>query len=72
MGGFAAEVIQLERVRCLECGATYAKPAAAGTVKSNPGCPRCGYLGWIATLLPSTARRRFGAHRPPRLIAQPR
>ena len=34
-------------VRCLECGAVYAKPAGAGTVRSNPGCPECGYLGWV-------------------------
>jgi hypothetical protein len=38
----------VERVRCLECGTTYAKPAGGGTVQENPGCPRCGYLGWIA------------------------
>ena len=36
------------RVRCLECGAVYAKPAGGGTVRSNPGCPDCGYLGWVA------------------------
>ena len=35
-------------VRCLECGAIYAKPAGGGTVRSNPGCPECGYLGWVA------------------------
>ena len=35
-------------VRCLECGALYAKPAGGGTVRSNPGCPECGYLGWVA------------------------
>ena len=34
-------------VRCLECGAIYAKPAGAGIVRSNPGCPECGYLGWV-------------------------
>jgi hypothetical protein len=33
-------------VRCLSCGATYAKPEGRGTVKTNPGCPECGYLGW--------------------------
>jgi hypothetical protein len=37
----------LTRVRCLECGGAYAKPAGGGTVTQNPGCPRCGYLGWI-------------------------
>jgi predicted nucleic acid-binding Zn-ribbon protein len=34
-------------VRCLECGAIYPKPAGGGTVRSNPGCPECGYLGWV-------------------------
>jgi hypothetical protein len=38
----------LESVRCLDCGATYAKPAAGGTVLENPGCPDCGYVGWVA------------------------
>jgi hypothetical protein len=38
----------LESVRCLECGAEYAKPAAGGTVRENPGCPDCGYVGWVA------------------------
>ncbi len=33
-------------VQCLACGSTYSKPEAGGTVKTNPGCPRCGYLGW--------------------------
>jgi predicted nucleic acid-binding Zn-ribbon protein len=35
------------RVRCLECGSAYAKPAKGGTVEQNPGCPNCGYIGWI-------------------------
>ena len=33
-------------VRCLACGAKYVKPDGRGTVKTNPGCPECGYLGW--------------------------
>ena len=37
----------LESVRCLECGAVYAKPTGGGTVRQNPGCPECGYVGWI-------------------------
>jgi predicted nucleic acid-binding Zn-ribbon protein len=37
----------LESVRCLECGAVYAKPAGGGTVRQNPGCPECGYVGWV-------------------------
>ena len=60
-----ANVIQLDRVRCLECGAKYAKPAHGGTVLENPGCPRCGYLGWIDTALPVSraSRRRFAVDR---------
>ena len=38
----------VERVRCLDCGNLYAKPSAGGTVEENPGCPHCGYIGWIA------------------------
>lgn len=37
----------LTRVRCLDCGHVYAKPSKGGTVEENPGCPRCGYVGWI-------------------------
>jgi hypothetical protein len=36
-------------VECLACGTTYAKPEGRGTVKTNPGCPECGYLGWSRT-----------------------
>ncbi|MES1247156.1 MAG: hypothetical protein ABUS54_05730 [Actinomycetota bacterium] len=39
----------LESVRCLECGEIYSKPAAGGTTEKNPGCPVCGYVGWIPT-----------------------
>jgi hypothetical protein len=38
----------LESVRCLSCGAVYAKPSEGGTVRENPGCPDCGYVGWAA------------------------
>jgi predicted nucleic acid-binding Zn-ribbon protein len=34
-------------VRCLGCGAVYAKPAGGGTAAANPGCPKCGYVGWV-------------------------
>ena len=40
-GGFA------ERVRCLECGQLYEKPSRGGISATNPGCPRCGYVGWV-------------------------
>jgi hypothetical protein len=40
----------LENVRCLECGAVYTKPADGGTVRENPGCPECGYVGWVTAV----------------------
>ncbi len=42
----------IESVRCLGCGAIYSKPARGGTVAANPGCPNCGYLGWLSLALP--------------------
>jgi predicted nucleic acid-binding Zn-ribbon protein len=36
----------LSSVRCLACGTVYPKPTLHGTAESNPGCPRCGYVGW--------------------------
>jgi ribosomal protein S27AE len=51
----ADNLIHLDRVRCLECGTTYVKPVDGGTVSENPGCPRCGYVGWI----PSGEFRKF-------------
>ena len=42
----------LESVRCLECGAVYSKPSDGGTVRENPGCPECGYVGWIVATRP--------------------
>ena len=50
-----------ESVRCLECGTVYAKPVRGGTARSNPGCPECGYVGWLAEHVPvrrGSARRR--------------
>jgi hypothetical protein len=47
------KVVEIERVRCLECGAAYTKPADGGTVTENPGCPRCGYVGWIRAAIPA-------------------
>ena len=58
----------LDSVRCLDCGAVYSKPSGGGTRKQNPGCPDCGYLGWISTavpLTPSFERRRSAADPPP-------
>ena len=55
-----------ESVRCLECGEVYAKPLAGGTVEQNPGCPLCGYVGWILlTLPPERASLRSVAGPPP-------
>jgi hypothetical protein len=34
-------------VVCLECGTAYGKPSGSGTSRRNPGCPACGYVGWI-------------------------
>jgi hypothetical protein len=50
----------IESVRCLGCGAIYAKPAGGGTVVANPGCPDCSYLGWLRLDQPF-ARPRAGA-----------
>jgi ribosomal protein S27AE len=48
-----SNLVHIDRVRCLECGATYVKPTDGGTVSRNPGCPRCGYLGWILATIPT-------------------
>ena len=48
-GDGGPQLTVVESVRCLECGAVYAKPRAGGTVRENPGCPECGYVGWIST-----------------------
>jgi hypothetical protein len=37
----------LESVCCLACGSAYSKPVGGGTAEANPGCPDCGYLGWL-------------------------
>jgi len=53
----------LHTVSCLGCGAVYSKPVEGGTVTSNPGCPDCGYVGWLATSLATALalRHRFAA-----------
>jgi hypothetical protein len=48
-GDEAPQLTVVESVRCLGCGVVYAKPAGGGTVQENPGCPECGYVGWMAT-----------------------
>ncbi len=37
---------------------------AGGTVEKNPGCPSCGYVGWIPVSLPREPQRRAA---PPRV-----
>lgn len=66
MGEEPSNVIQIDRVRCLECGAKYVKPADGGTVNENPGCPKCGYVGWISATIPASplgGLRRFAGDR---------
>lgn len=61
----------LDRVRCLECGTIYAKPVGGGTVQENPGCPKCGYLGWITEPLDvaaSVPRHSGAGHLPQRPV----
>jgi hypothetical protein len=57
---------RIERVRCLSCGVGYVKPAGRGTVSTNPGCPVCGYVGWVLESSPvrrHIAPLRSGADR---------
>jgi hypothetical protein len=68
-----ASLAVMESVRCLDCGAVYSKPSGGGTPRQNPGCPDCGYLGWISTAVPVTPsfeRRRSVADLPPRRQAR--
>ena len=64
----------LVSVRCLECGHVYGKPRAGGTSEQNPGCPECGYVGWLAATIPFTPDGRpprSGGGRLQRLRVQP-
>jgi hypothetical protein len=56
----ARPLSRVERVRCLGCGVVYVKPTGGGTVSANPGCPVCGYVGWV---LEESAIRRGVAQR---------
>ena len=53
----------IETVRCLECGIVYSKPSHGGIVGTNPGCPQCGYVGWLSAAIPvrGELRRRRSA-----------
>jgi len=55
-------------VRCLACGTVYPKPSSLGTAGSNPGCPRCSYVGWLPAdadddVMERREPLRFGADR---------
>jgi hypothetical protein len=52
IAAIAGPSARFESVRCLECGEVYAKPAGGSTVEQNPGCPLCGYVGWIPLTRP--------------------
>jgi hypothetical protein len=55
-GSRATRISNVVTVRCLGCSEFYAKPLGGGTVRANPGCPECGYVGWVlAPELPSEA-----------------
>lgn len=58
MGVDGGEEVQfmsrIQRVRCLGCGIAYVKPTGGGTVTANPGCPECGYVGWVLEGSPFT------------------
>ena len=62
----------LAGVRCLECGDVYAKPTVGGTSEMNPGCPVCGYVGWIPVSLGREPKgpTRSSVGRPPRFAAR--
>jgi hypothetical protein len=64
--GEAPSLSVYENVRCLECGSVYTKPTRGGTARANPGCPDCGYVGWVATKVPvrTTSRPSRSAEDP--------
>jgi hypothetical protein len=58
-GPRAIRISNVVTVRCLGCSELYAKPLGGGTVRANPGCPECGYVGWVlAPELPREASAR--------------
>jgi hypothetical protein len=64
------DLSSIETVRCLSCDARYPKPLGGGTVLANPGCPECGYVGWvIAPSLTPLEPRRFDEDHPRRRSA---
>jgi predicted nucleic acid-binding Zn-ribbon protein len=59
-----------QSVTCLECGTTYPKPANGSTTARNPGCPNCGYVGWLEVEV--TVRIGRGGDASASVEAQPR
>jgi len=60
-------------VRCLGCAIVYSKPEGGGTAQSNPGCPKCGYVGWLPADSDFTGvvgPLRFALDRPQRRSSQ--
>ena len=64
-GSRATQISNVVTVRCLGCNELYAKPLGGGTVRTNPGCPECGYVGWVSVSV------RFGATPPRRSDEDP-
>ncbi len=59
-------------VRCLDCATVYTKPVGGGTIARNPGCPTCGYVGWVPLPVSVASRPdRSGADRLLRRVATP-
>jgi hypothetical protein len=48
-----------DAVRCLNCRHIYEKPTRGGTAQRNPGCPRCGYVGWLSAVRTAPAGPRL-------------
>ena len=54
MGSAPARLRPVEAVCCLGCSKEYAKPSGGSTLAANPGCPVCGYVGWVPSAPPLT------------------
>jgi NAD-dependent SIR2 family protein deacetylase len=68
--GYTGQVVRaFATVRCLDCGSTYTKPMGRGTAAANPGCPECGYLGWLPFSAAPSQQSRFDADPLPRRFA---
>jgi predicted nucleic acid-binding Zn-ribbon protein len=69
---FGGSLVVLESVLCLDCGEIYSKPSHGGTAVTNPGCPACGYAGWIPLAAAPARRRqhRSAADPPPHRLAR--